>query len=174
MHNPMFDKLRAAAKGEMADQPQPNRAQRRAQEQHDRRNQRRGQKAYDRAQREAAREAQMAQRALLAQGVGFTAYWNGLPTFAMHGTAVVESTGGFWAGTDTTGTVPGVEHGPDPTGQRIKVVAVALNGVNFGGGTIYLYDEDGSGTRKVTEGRGAPQWPHQEVVIDDQTFEGEA
>lgn len=85
-------------------------------------------------------------------------YWNGLPTKVRLVTGVVR------------------EHGPgDPplawwknlAGQRIEAVEVQLDGVNFGGGTAYLDDRDGSGLRKVTEGHGSPRWPHRDVPLID-------
>jgi hypothetical protein len=89
------------------------------------------------------------------------AYWNGLPTTAARGTAVVADAPEFpqyWARTE--GIV----------GQRIPVVRVVLDGVNYGGGIDYLDDRDGSGWRKVTEGHGGPRWPHRGVAIEDGSF----
>ena len=85
-------------------------------------------------------------------------YWNGLPTEIRL----------------VTGLVP--EHGAeDPplawwkelSGQRIEAVEVVLDGVNHGGGVSYLDNRDGSGLRKVTEGRGSPRWPHANVPLVD-------
>lgn len=86
-------------------------------------------------------------------------YWNGLPTTAARGTVVVADSDFFpeyWA--------------RDLVGQRIAVVRVDLEGVSAGGGVQYLDDRDGSGWRKVTEGRGGPRWPHRNVVIQPHTF----
>ena len=140
----------------------PNREQRRAQQKKDRQRQRRGQKAFDRAQRERAKVAQ--KERVASEGT----YWNGLKTLAIRGTAVVESIGGHWPGYYPEYRV---QHGPNPIGQRIKVVMVDLDGVNYGGGIHYLYDEDGSGWRKVTEGRGGPAYGSQDVYIVEGTFE---
>lgn len=89
------------------------------------------------------------------------AYWNGLPTTATRGTAVVADDGAFpqyWARTE--GIV----------GQRIPVVMVVLDGVNYGGGVTYLDDRDGSGWRKVTDGHGGPGWPHRDTAIEPGSF----
>lgn len=83
-------------------------------------------------------------------------FWNGMPTKALRGSAIVADDGQFpayWARTE--GLI----------GQRIPVVLVVLDGVNYGGGTDYLDNRDGSGWRKVTEGRGGPRWPHRNIDI---------
>lgn len=87
-------------------------------------------------------------------------FWNGLPTPALRGTAVVAAAPEFpqyWAA--------------DLVGQRIAVVHVTLDGVAYGGGMTYLDDRDGSGWRKVTEGHGSPRWPHRGVRIVPDSFE---
>ena len=86
-------------------------------------------------------------------------YWNGLPTQVRK----------------VTGVVP--PHDPEVhppqawwkpiVGQRVNAVEVVLDGVNYGGGTILLYDEDGSGWRKVTEGHGSPRYGHRDVPLVD-------
>lgn len=89
------------------------------------------------------------------------AYWNGLKTFARRGSAVVADAGVFpeyWARKE--GLI----------GKRIAVVLVVLNGVNVGGGTVYLDDRDGSGWRKVTVGHGGPTHRHAEVEIEEDSF----
>jgi hypothetical protein len=89
------------------------------------------------------------------------AYWNGLPTTAEQGTAVVADCEAFplyWARTE--GIV----------GQRIPVVMVDLDGVNYGGGVDYLDDRDGSGWRKVTEGHGGPRYPHRSLDVEPGSF----
>lgn len=85
-------------------------------------------------------------------------YWNGLPTPARK----------------ITGTVREWEPGDPPqawwrplVGQRVEAVEVVLDGVNHGGGIATLYDGDGSGWRKVTEGHGGPRWPHADVPLVD-------
>jgi hypothetical protein len=88
-------------------------------------------------------------------------FWNGLPTEATRGTAVVADAPQFplyWAKRE--GII----------GQRIPVVRVVLDGVNYGGGVDYLDDRDGSGWRKVTEGHGGPRWPHSGVEIEEGSF----
>lgn len=88
-------------------------------------------------------------------------YWNGLPTNVDRGTAVVADSPEFpryWARTE--GII----------GQRIAVVRVDLNGVNYGGGVAYLDDRDGSGWRKVTEGYGSPRFGHRDVAIEEGSF----
>lgn len=87
-------------------------------------------------------------------------YWNGLPTTASRGTAVVADAPKFslyWA-----------KH---LVGQRIPVVKVYLDGVNYGGGITYLDNRDGSGWLKVTEGRGSSRYAHGEVTIEENSFE---
>ena len=87
-------------------------------------------------------------------------YWNGLPTIARRGTAVVADAPEFslyWA--------------KSLVGQRIPVVLVVLEGVNAGGGTTYLDNRDGTGWRKVTAGRGSSRYAHGEVSIMPNTFE---
>lgn len=88
---------------------------------------------------------------------------------------------GFWNGLPTevrkvTGTVRKWQEGDPPQawwrelgleGREVKAVEVVLDGVNFGGGIIYLYDEDGQGWHKVTEGHGGPRWGHSEVPLVD-------
>jgi hypothetical protein len=89
------------------------------------------------------------------------AYWNGLPTTAERGTAVVADAPEFpayWAKTE--GII----------GQRIAVVRVVLDGVNYGGGVAYLDDRDGSGWRKVTTGHGSPSYGHADVAIEEGSF----
>lgn len=88
-------------------------------------------------------------------------FWNGLATDALRGTMVVDTEGlpeTNWA----------VQEGLD--GERIAVVRVNLDGVNYGGGVSWLDDRDGSGWRKVTEGHGGPRWPHREVPVKPGTF----
>lgn len=86
-------------------------------------------------------------------------FWNGLPTEAVRGSAVVADSGAFpqyWA--------------RPLVGQRIPVVWVSLDGVNYGGGESYLDDRDGSGWRKVTEGRGSPRYGHADLDIEPGSF----
>lgn len=88
-------------------------------------------------------------------------WWNGLPTIAAKGTAVVVDAPEFpryWAREE--GIV----------GERIPVVMVVLDGVNAGGGTDYLDNRDGSGWLKVTEGHGSPRYPHRNVSIERDSF----
>ena len=84
--------------------------------------------------------------------------WNGLPTPAMRGTAVVAASPEFpqyWA--------------RDIVGERIPVVMVVLDGVNYGGGTDYLVNRDASAWRKVTNG-GTPNLGHRSVAIEENSF----
>jgi hypothetical protein len=88
-------------------------------------------------------------------------YWNGLPTEAERGTAIVADAPEFplyWAKRE--GLI----------GKRIDVVRVVLDGVNYGGGTDYLDDRDGHGWRKVTDGHGGPAYPSAHVAIEDGSF----
>lgn len=87
------------------------------------------------------------------------AYWNGLETTALRGTAIVIDDGKFplyWA--------------KDLVGERIDVVRIDLNGVNFGGGIAYMDNRDGSAWRKVTDGRGSPSYGHRDVQIVEDSF----
>jgi len=93
------------------------------------------------------------------------AYWNGLPTIARRGTAVVADAPEFpqyWAKTE--GLV----------GQRSAVVMVVLDGVNYGGGVCYLDDRNGQGWNKVTIGRGSPGYGHADVAIEPDSFIAQA
>lgn len=86
-------------------------------------------------------------------------YWNGLPTRVRK----------------VTGTIvkydpdrhPNLAWWKDMVGQTIVAVEVSLDGVNYGGGTIYLDDRKGEGWRKVTDGRGSPSYPHAEVPLEN-------
>ena len=89
-------------------------------------------------------------------------YWNGLPTLAQRGTAIVAdapTVPQYWARTE--GIV----------GTRIAVVCVVLHGVNYGGGIDYLDNRTGSGWAKVTTGHGSPRYGHASVAIVTDTFE---
>lgn len=91
-------------------------------------------------------------------------YWNGLPTEVERGTAVVADAPEFpryWARTE--GIV----------GERIAVVRVVLDGVNYGGGTTYLDNREGQGWAKVSTG-GSPRMGHADVAIEDDSFVGGA
>ena len=87
-----------------------------------------------------------------------TIYWNGLPT----------------TGRKVWGTVRAWQEGDPPqvwwrdlVGRRVEAVEVVLDGVNYGGGITYLFDGDGSGWRKVTEGKGSPRYGHRGVPLID-------
>lgn len=89
------------------------------------------------------------------------AYWNGLETTAIRGTAIVADEPKFpeyWAAKE--GII----------GQRIDVVRVDLEGVNFGGGIAYMDNRDGSAWNKVTNGRGSPSYGHRDVTIVEDSF----
>lgn len=89
------------------------------------------------------------------------AYWNGLETTALRGTAIVADDGKFpeyWARKE--GII----------GERIDVVRIDLNGVNFGGGIAYMDNRDGSAWRKVTDGHGSPSYGHRDVQIVEDSF----
>lgn len=86
-------------------------------------------------------------------------FWNGMPTPARRGTAVVADAPEFpmyWA--------------RDLVGQRIAVVEVVLDGVNYGGGIDYLDDRHGQGWAKVTEGHGSPRYGHASAAIEPGSF----
>lgn len=92
-----------------------------------------------------------------------TGYWNGLPTEVERGTAEVADETAFplyWARTE--GIV----------GERIPVVRVVLDGVNFGGGVAYLDNRDEAGWQKVMAG-GGPNAGHRDVTIVEGSFEPE-
>lgn len=89
-------------------------------------------------------------------------YWNGLPTRAIRGTAIVADALQvplYWA------RVEGILR------TRISVVRVSLDGVNMGGGVMYLDDRDNEGWFKVTEGFGSPRYSHKTVHIVPRSFE---
>ena len=86
-------------------------------------------------------------------------YWNGIQTEAVRGTAIVAAEPAFplyWA--------------RDLVGERIAVVRVNLDGVNYGGGEDFLDDRDGSGWAKVT-GDGGPRVGHRSVAVVPGSFE---
>ena len=90
-----------------------------------------------------------------------TTYWNGLPTPATRGTAIVADAPdvpAHWAKSE--GIV----------GDRIAVVCVVLDGVNYGNGVTYLDNRMGEGWRKVTEGRGSPRYGHKDVRVVSDSF----
>lgn len=83
-------------------------------------------------------------------------YWNGEPTPAERGTAIVAEAPEvpmYWARTE--GII----------GDRIAVVRVALDATEQSGDVMYLDDRDGKGWAKVTEGRGGPRFGHSNVTI---------
>lgn len=87
-------------------------------------------------------------------------FWNGLPTPALRGTAIVTDNPdapGYWA--------------RDIVGQRVAVVRVTLDGVNYGGGITWLFDGDGSGWAKVTAGHGSPRYGHRGLTVDEDSFQ---
>ena len=87
------------------------------------------------------------------------AYWNGLETTAIRGTAIVAEAPEFpnyWA--------------QELVGVRIDVVEIILDGVNAGGGIAHLDNRDGTAWLKVTEGGGSPQLPHRNVNIVPGSF----
>lgn len=86
-------------------------------------------------------------------------FWNGLPTTVRRCTGIVAE----WdAETD-----PPQAWWRDLAGTRVKAVEVVLDGVNYGGGIDYLWNDDGSGWRKVTEGHGSPSYGHRNISITD-------
>lgn len=87
------------------------------------------------------------------------AFWNGEPTRATQGTAIVADNGTFPA-----------YWGKELVGERIPVVRVVLDGINFGGGIAFLDDRDGSGWYKVAEGFGSPGFAHRNVEIEEGSF----
>lgn len=91
-------------------------------------------------------------------------YWNGLPTLAERGTAIVADAPEFpnyWARTE--GIV----------GERIPVVRVVLDGVNAGGGVDHLDNREGGGWLKVTAYRGSPAVGFRSVRIEPGSFVAE-
>ena len=86
------------------------------------------------------------------------AFWNGLPTEAFKGTAVVidcPEFPAFW--------------GRDLVGQRIAVVKVNLDSVNYGDGIDYLDNRQGEGWAKVATG-GSPRAGHKSLDIEPGSF----
>ena len=89
-------------------------------------------------------------------------YWNGLATEVTRGSGVVAPHSHF-----------PYHSGETLIGKRIKVVRVVLDGINLGGGTVYLDNQNGSGWAKVTDGRGYPAFGHWDLSIVPGTFEEE-
>lgn len=86
-------------------------------------------------------------------------YWNGLPTKVRRVTGVVP--------THDPKQHPPLAWWRNLQGQRIRAVEVVLDGVNYGGGTLYLDDTAGQGWHKVTDGRGSPRIGHASVPLVD-------
>lgn len=84
-------------------------------------------------------------------------FWNGLPTSVRRVTGRVRE----WREGD-----PPVAWWRGDVGQELDAVEIILDGVNFGGGTIFLADDDGSGWAKVSSG-GSPRMGHREVPLVD-------
>lgn len=90
-------------------------------------------------------------------------YWNGLPTTATRGTAIVADAPEF------------PEYWARPIiGIRVPVVCVDLDGVNAGGGIIYIDNREGVGWFKVTKGQGSPAYGHGDIAIVPDSFEEES
>jgi len=83
-------------------------------------------------------------------------YWNGLPTKIRKVVGTVKE----WQDDD-----PPLAWWKPIVGQHIRAVEVVLDNVNYGGGIVYLWDEDGSGWYKVTEGKGSPNYGHRELPL---------
>lgn len=86
-------------------------------------------------------------------------YWNGeeLDPPARQATAVIADSGRFpsyWA------------RSADLVGVRVSVVEVL-----YFDEPMYLFDGDGSGWAKVTEGSGSPRWGHRDVEIEEGSVE---
>jgi len=105
-------------------------------------------------------------------------YWNGLPTPVRKVTGVVPAHDpdkhppqAWWAGIDPPQEVLdalGIKSlAENLQGQRVEAVEVVLDGVNYGGGIVYLDNRDGSGWRKVTEGRGSPRYADRSFPLED-------
>lgn len=86
-------------------------------------------------------------------------WWNGLPTKIRHITGIVVD----W----DPDKDPPQAWWRDLSGVRVNAVEVVLDGVNQGGGVDILWDDDGSGWAKVTEGHGSPRWPHRNIRLTD-------
>jgi hypothetical protein len=54
-------------------------------------------------------------------------------------------------------------------GEHLLGKEVPAVEVRYGSYIFYLYDDDGSGWRKVTDGQGSPRWGHREVVVADKS-----
>lgn len=80
-------------------------------------------------------------------------YWNGERCRASKVIVTVANKGRF--------KYPWFEHLVGCVVDAVEVV--------YGGSCFYLYDSDGSGWRKVTVGRGSPNYPHRELEIDEST-----
>ena len=82
-------------------------------------------------------------------------FWNGEPTPARRVRVVVaappEDMPGHWL------------HSSGLIGKTINAVEVTYPAWD---GPQYLYDEDGSGWFKVTEGHGSPRWGHRNILVE--------
>ena len=81
-------------------------------------------------------------------------YWNGEPAECKRVTVIV-------------GHAPAEMWCAGLAGTRRKAVRVEAEREPF-----YLDDEDGSGWRKVTEGRGSHRWPHNSLVVEHEVHDG--
>lgn len=81
-------------------------------------------------------------------------FWNGQPTPAVPVRVIVADAPGvqqYWA--------------RDLVGTEREAVRVTYCGAVF-----YLDNEDGSGWRKVTDGRGSPRWGHRSLWVQREGF----
>lgn len=88
-------------------------------------------------------------------------YWNGLPTQVRR--VVVEV--GTFERPDSVAPEHWKPWCAGLEGTHRAAVWVSLEGVNYGGGSCFLDDENGSGWAKVTEGHGGPAWPHRDLPV---------
>lgn len=87
-------------------------------------------------------------------------YWNGIPTDATRGTAIVSDNPDvpkYWA------RIEGILE------KRIPVVEVCVRGDD----PVYLDNRSGFGWSKVTQGHGSPGLGHKNVTIVAGSFEEE-
>jgi hypothetical protein len=104
----------------------------------------------NRAERRAA-----GQRGPQRRQVGRQTFWNGEPTPARRVRVVV--------GAPPEGMPLHWLHSTGLVGKTINAVEVSYSGWPE---PMYLYDEDGSGWHKVTEGHGGPRWGHRNVPVE--------
>lgn len=105
-----------------------------------------------------------------------TTYWNGEPVETRRALVKVpwhdpehpeHPPEAWWAGIESSYAkhIPGLEIDPpiDLQGTIVSAVIVWRRDIM---GTHILYNGDGSGWAKVTDGHGGPRWKHKDLPVD--------